>query len=83
MALITDNKARSVGPGTYPQVGIALAGTLGREMREQIAVGDDPLEIRSADRAKPKIPTFQEAAEQLHGELTPGWKNPKHAQLMG
>ena len=73
-------RRRNAGLGAYPQVGIALAGKLGREMREQIAAGEDPLEIKSADRAKPKIPTFQHAAEQLHSELAPGWKNPKHAQ---
>ncbi|MGH8074886.1 MAG: tyrosine-type recombinase/integrase [Lysobacter sp.] len=73
-------KRRNAGLGIYPQVGIALAGKLAREMREQIAVGQDPLEVKAADRARPKTPTFQEAAEQLHSELTPGWKNPKHAQ---
>lgn len=35
-------KRRNAGLGTYPQVGIALAGKLAREMREQIAVGQDP-----------------------------------------
>ena len=73
-------RRRNAGLGTYPQVGIALAGKLAREMREQIAAGQDPLEAKAADRAKPKTPTFQEAAKQLHEELKPGWKNPKHAQ---
>nr|WP_043291262.1 tyrosine-type recombinase/integrase [Pseudoxanthomonas spadix] len=73
-------KRRNAGLGSYPQVGIASAGRLAREMREQIAAGRDPLETKAANRAKPKTPTFQEAAEQLHGELKPGWKNPKHAQ---
>ncbi|APP76907.1 integrase [Xanthomonas nasturtii] len=73
-------KRRNAGLGAYPEVGIALAGKLAREMREQIAGGQDPLESKATDRAKPKTPTFQEAAVQLHGELKPGWKNPKHAQ---
>jgi len=73
-------KRRNAGLGAYPEVGIALAGKLAREMREQIASGQDPLAVRAAEDTKPKIPTFQEAAKQLHAELKPGWKNDKHAQ---
>ncbi|HGM6414377.1 TPA: tyrosine-type recombinase/integrase [Stenotrophomonas maltophilia] len=73
-------KRRNAGLGAYPEVGIALAGRLAREMREQIASGQDPLAVRAAEDTKPKIPTFQEAAKQLHAELKPGWKNDKHAQ---
>ncbi|WP_228325763.1 Arm DNA-binding domain-containing protein [Xanthomonas cassavae] len=62
-------KRRNAGLGAYPEVGIALAGKLAREMREQIAGGQDPLEVKAADHAKPKTPTFQEAAELLHAEL--------------
>ena len=74
------HKRRNAGLGAYPEVGIALAGKLAREMREQIAAGQDPLELKAAEAAKPQIPTFKEAAEQLHVELKPGWKNAKHAQ---
>ncbi|MFA8631235.1 tyrosine-type recombinase/integrase, partial [Xanthomonas campestris pv. campestris] len=76
-------KRRNAGLGTYPQVGIALAGKLAREMREQIAVGQDPLTIKAMKEtpvATPVMPSFQEAAEQVHTELKPGWKNAKHAQ---
>jgi len=30
--------------------------------------------------AAPVMPSFQQAAEQVHAELKPGWKNAKHAQ---
>lgn len=73
-------KRRNAGLGAYPEVGIALAGKLAREMREQIASGQDPLAVRAAEDTKPKVPTFQEAARQLHAELKPGWKSDKHAQ---
>lgn len=73
-------KRRNAGLGTYPTVGIAAAGRAARDMRDQIAARQDPLEVKIADLAKPKIPTFREAAEQVHRELAPGWKNPKHAQ---
>ena len=49
-------------------------------MREQIAHGQDPLEVKATEAAKPRMPQLREAAEFLHKELTPGWKNVKHAQ---
>lgn len=73
-------RRRNAGLGSYPNVGIAAAARAAREMRDQIAAGQDPLEAKAADHSKPKIPTFRQAAEQLHRELAPGWKNPKHAQ---
>ncbi|HEL4404172.1 TPA: tyrosine-type recombinase/integrase [Stenotrophomonas maltophilia] len=73
-------KRRNAGLGTYPQVGIALAGKLAREMREQIAIRQDPLVNKAGEAAKPEMPTFQQAAEQVHTEMKPGWRNVKHAQ---
>jgi len=73
-------KRRKAGLGSYPTVGIAEAARKARLMREQIAHGEDPLEIKAADAARPHTPSLREAAETLHKELTPGWKNAKHAQ---
>jgi integrase len=73
-------KRRNAGLGVYPNVGVAVAGKLARELREAIAAGSDPLEAKTVERAKPAIPSFREAAEQVHEELVPGWKNPKHAR---
>jgi integrase len=75
-------KRRNAGVGSYPEVGIAEAGKRALTMREQIAAGGDPLELKAQEAAKAKIkpPTFEEAARILHEELCPGWKNPKHAQ---
>jgi integrase len=73
-------KRRNAGLGSYPEVTIAEAAQQGRSMREQIAHGGDPLEIRATEAAKPRLPTVKEAAATLHKELEPGWKNPKHAQ---
>lgn len=73
-------KRRNAGLGTYPDIGVAEAGKRGMEMREQLANGFDPLEVRATEALKPKMPTFQEAAETLHTELIPGWKNKKHGQ---
>ncbi|MEW9623200.1 tyrosine-type recombinase/integrase [Rhodanobacter geophilus] len=73
-------KRRNAGLGSYPEVSIAEVAQQARFMREQIAHGKDPLEIKAADAAKPHTPSLREAAETLHKELTPGWKNAKHAQ---
>lgn len=73
-------KRRNAGLGSYPEVSLAEAARQARLMREHIAQGADPLEIRATQAAKPRLPTLKEAAKTLHMELAPGWKNPKHAQ---
>ncbi|MBN8744965.1 MAG: tyrosine-type recombinase/integrase [Thiomonas arsenitoxydans] len=71
-------KRRNAGLGSYPAVTIADAARRALQMREQIAQGDDPLEVKEEIPA-PSVPTFEEAAVILHGTLLPGWKNAKHA----
>lgn len=73
-------KRRNAGLGCYPETGIAQAGKAALHMREQIAAGVDPLEEKAKNQHAPAMPTFQEAAEILHQELLPGWKNAKHGQ---
>ena len=73
-------KRRNAGLGSYPEVGIAEAAKLAQTMREQLSAGDDPLELKKAETTKIVIPTFEEAARQVHTELLPGWRNKKHAR---
>lgn len=73
-------KRRNAGLGSYPEVGIAEVGKIALLMREQIAAGSDPLDVKKEIVNAPTIPTFQEAAETLHAELLPSWKNFKHGQ---
>jgi integrase len=73
-------KRRNAGLGSYPAAGIAAAAQQARLMREQIAQGQDPLELKANETAKPRTPQLQEAAQILHAELAPGWKNFKHGQ---
>lgn len=73
-------KRRNAGLGSYPEISIADAGKAAIQMREQIAAGSDPLELKNAVVEKPLIPTFKQAAETLHADLLPGWKNKKHGQ---
>ena len=73
-------KRRNAGLGTYPEVGVAEAGRLGQEMRDLIAHGKDPLEKIVITEDKPQIPTFENAAYQVHANLLPSWKNQKHGK---
>lgn len=76
----TTGKRRNLGLGPYPEVGIAAATEHGRKYREQLAAGIDPLEVKKAAVPDIQIPNFQEAAQLLHQELLPSWKNLKHRQ---
>lgn len=73
-------RRRNAGLGVYPEIGIAEASKVALLMREQIANGRDPLDVRAAPNLKPKVPTLEEASKAVHEELKPGWKNAKHAQ---
>jgi integrase len=77
-------KRRNAGLGSYPEVGIAEATKKGMFFREQLTGGIDPLELKAEaaqEAAKAAvIPLFKDAAETVHAELKPGWKNPKHQQ---
>jgi integrase len=73
-------KRRNAGLGSYPEIGIATATKLGQSMRDQLAAGLDPLEAKTPAAEKPDIPTFELAARQVHEDLLPGWKNPKHGK---
>lgn len=77
---------RSLGLGGYPEVSIAEVGREAANLRAAIKDGIDPLlereriqqEAAVAAEAADAIPTFQKAAELLHQELLPSWKNAKH-----
>ncbi|HDO1315540.1 tyrosine-type recombinase/integrase [Aeromonas veronii] len=73
-------KRRNAGLGSYPEVSISDAGNLARLMREQLSKGLDPLEMKKEEATKPAIPTVEIAARQVHQQLLPGWRNPKHGK---
>jgi len=73
-------KRRNAGLGRYPEISIADATRIAQHMREQLAAGDDPLELKKKEVQKTVIPTFEIAARQVHAELSPGWKNKKHVK---
>lgn len=73
-------KRRNAGLGSYPEISTADAAKQASLMREQIAKGIDPLEEKARKLGKPDIPNFQQAAELLHAELMPSWRNAKHGK---
>lgn len=80
----TTGKRRNAGLGAYPEISIADAGNQARLMREQLAKGLDPLEekgeVKREETSKPAIPSLEIAARQVHEQLLPGWRNPKHGK---
>lgn len=73
-------KRRNAGLGTYPEVSVAEVGKLAQEMRGLISNGKDPLEKIVIIENTPQIPTFEDAAYQVHANLLPSWKNKKHGK---
>jgi integrase len=76
-------KRREAGLGTYPETSIAEAREKGLAMRKVIDSGEDPIDKRNREHeaaaAASAALTFEKAARKLHEELTPSWKNKKHA----
>jgi len=76
-------KRRDYGLGIYPEVSVDKARLEAMKTRELIREGRDPVAERATNknvrRAEAEALTFKQAAEKVHGEQKPGWKNPKHA----
>jgi integrase len=75
-------KRRDMGLGRYPDVPIREARTAALEVRRLLDGDLDPLEVRRENAAKataaPLVPTFEDAARQVHDDMAPGFKNGKH-----
>jgi len=74
----TDGRRRDIGLGSLKSVSLADARELAFVMRKKIAQGIDPVAERKRERLV--IPTFREAAKQVHEEHKASWKNGKHQQ---
>ncbi len=72
-----NGKRRDIGLGGAKDVTLADARTSAEDMRRAYRRGEDP--VRARQRARVSKPTFREAAEMVHKEHRPSWKNPKHA----
>ena len=74
-------KRRKAGLGGYPQTSISEAAKIALKMLDQINQGLDPIEEKKKlEHSASQVPTFEIAAQTLHAELLPSWKNEKHGQ---
>ena len=69
-----DGRRRDIGLGAFPTVLLAQARKRASETREAIGNGRDPV----ADKRRPAMPTFSEAAYSVHEANKPRWRNGSH-----
>lgn len=78
-------KRREMGLGRFPEVTLADARNQGRQAREAIRGGVDPIAVRASQRSeaaaqRASAMTFEDCARSFIEEQSAGWKNAKHAQ---
>ena len=77
-------KRRDMGLGSYPITGLQDARDLALAARRLLEAGKDPIEERArtveTEKHKLTVPTFEEAARRVFGNLKPGFRNDKHIQ---
>ena len=71
-------RRRSMGLGSFEDVGLAEARELARAARKRLLDGVDPIEARRAERAgmavaNAKAISFRDCAIACHAALRPGW----------
>lgn len=71
-----DGRRRQIGLGSAKKITLADARDLAVEMRRQIALGVDVVAERKKERVS--VPTFREAAVEVHKEHKAAWRNGKH-----
>lgn len=76
-------KRRDMGLGTYPVVSVKEAREAAYNARRVLESGKDPIEERkrilAAEKRRLSVPSFAEAAVEVHAELKAGFRNKKHA----
>ena len=74
--VVVHGRQRDIGLGGYPAVSLAEARQRCTDNRKAIAAGLDPI----AEKRKPTVATFREAAEIVHEMNIPRWRSAKHAK---
>ena len=72
--ITVDGRRRDIGLGGYPTVSLAQARKRATDNREAISSGRDPV----AEKHRPAMPTFSEAAYAVHEANKPRWRNGSH-----
>ena len=68
-------KAREMGLGTFPEVGLSAAREKALAARRLVKSSVDPISERQKDRG---VPTFGQLADEVVEQLTQGFRNEKH-----
>ena len=74
---VVRGRRRDIGLGGIQVVSLAEAREQAAAMRKIARAGGDPVSERNKARAK--VPTFEEAARQVYEERKSTWRNGKHA----
>ena len=69
-----EGRRRDLGLGGYPTVSLAQARKRASDIREAVGNGIDPV----AEKRRPAMPTFREAAHAVHEANKPRWRNGSH-----
>ena len=77
LRIVVQGHRRDIGLGGVALVSLAEAREKALAYRKQAREGGDPLAERR--RAKVALPSFAEAAEQVHADHKASWNNEKHA----
>ena len=75
LRFLWQGKAREMGLGSYPEVGLAEARERALAGRRLARSGVDPIAERRQDR---RVPTFGELADEVVAEQGKGFRNDKH-----
>jgi Arm DNA-binding domain len=78
-------RARDMGLGSFPAVGLAEARQKAKEAREHREAGKDPIAEREAERARQRLAeankkSFRQVGEDYIATHEAAWRNPKHRQ---
>ena len=80
LRLTVNGKRRDFGLGPLHKVSLAEARETATIYRAKAYRGIDPVADKKKRFAMPGVPTFKEAAEQVHRQRAQGWSNGKHVR---
>jgi hypothetical protein len=78
MRLTVNGRRRDFGLGPLHKVSLAEAREVAASYRAKAYRGLDPVADKKTGAATPAIPTFKDAAEQVHRQRAQAWSNGKH-----
>ena len=78
LRLTINGRRRDFGLGPIYKVGLQDARAMAADYRAKAYAGIDPVAEKRARRKKALVPTFTQAAEEVHARRKEGWSNGKH-----